>query len=379
MLHHLQTYRSLFPHLRTGTLWLNHAAISPLNVGTKTAVERYLTNRSEGTIDDFPQIVQAYQNTKEQVGKIINAPPERIGFVNNTSDGLNILANGIHWRTGDRIILNDSEFPANVVPFLNLKRHGVEIDYVKTRNGEILFSDIESAITPRTKALSISFVQFLSGFKSDLTDIGELCKRNNIIFCVDAIQGVGAVPIDVQESQIDFLSCGSHKWLMSMKGLGFIYITEKLQSQLDQQFFGWTSNKHFFNNFFDYRLDPSDTARRYETGTLNNAGIIALGESATLLNEIGIQHIHSHLLSLTDIVIEFADTEGIPLHTPREHSSRAGIVTLGVPNAEKVFESLNKQNIIVSLREGKIRFSPHFYNSVDDINSACAAIKNFIP
>ncbi len=377
MPHNLETYRSLFPHLHAGSLWLNHAAISPLNVRTKTAVDKYLTNRSEGTIDDFPQIVQIAKNTKEHVGRIINAPPERIGFVNNTSDGLNILANGIEWKSGDRIVLNDSEFPANVVPFLNLKRHGVEIDYVKNRNGEILLSDIESAITPRTKVLSISFVQFLSGFKSDLAAIGELCKQKNIIFCVDAIQGVGAAPIDVLASHIDFLSCGTHKWLLSLTGFGFIYLTEKLQARLDQQFFGWTSNKHFFTNFFDYRLDPDDTARRYENGAQNNAGVIALGESASLLNEIGIKNIYEHLLYLTDTIIEFADTEGFAVLTPREHSKRGGIVTLEVPNAEKVLGSLNKQNITVSLREGKLRFSPHFYNSDEDIKRACLAIKNY--
>ncbi len=376
MLNNLHLYRNLFSYIKTGKLWLNHAAISPLNSRTKTAVDQYLTNRSEGTIDDFPQIVQISQNTKEQIGKLINASPKRIGFVNNTSDGLNILANGIEWKSGDRILLNDSEFPANVVPFLNLKRLGVEIDFVKTQSGEILLADIESAITSRTKILSISFVQFLSGFKSDLKSIGELCKQKNIIFCVDAIQGVGSTPIDVKESQIDFLSCGGHKWLLAMMGLGFIYLTEELQSRLNQQFAGWTSNKHYFSNLFDYRLDFDDTARRYENGAQNNAGIAALGESAALLNEVGITNIHSHLLSLTDNVIEFADEEGIEILTPREHSKRTGIVALKFSNAEKIFESLNKQNIIVALREGKIRISPHFYNSEDDIKMVCGAIKN---
>ncbi len=377
MISNLPLYRSWFPHLKTGKLWLNHAAISPLNSRTKNAVEQYLLNRSEGSIDDFPQIVQISQNTKMQIGKLVNAPADRIGFVNNTSDGLNILANGIEWKSGDRILLNDSEFPTNVVPFLNLKRLGVEIDFVKTANDEIRLEDIQKAITPKTKLLSISFVQFLSGFKSDLKTIGELCKRHNIIFCVDAIQGLGSTPINVQESGIDFLSSSGHKWLLSMMGFGFIYITEELQLRINQQYAGWTSNKNYFGNFFDYRLDFDETARRYENGAQNNAGIVALGESVTILNDIGISKIYLHLLSLTDYIFEYAELNGIETATPREHKKRAGIVTLKLSNAEKIFSSLNDQNIIVSIREGKIRISPHFYNSIEDIHIACNSIKNF--
>ncbi len=378
MISPLEPYRALFPHIQTGKLWLNHAAISPLNNRTKNAVDRYLMNRSSGSIDDFPQIVEISSNAKFQLGTIINAHPKRIGFVNNTTEGLNILANGIEWKSGDRILLNDIEFPANVVPFMNLKRSGVEIDFVKSRNGEIHTEDIESAITPRTRMLSISFVQFLSGFKSDLKSIGALCKRKKIIFCVDAIQGVGTTPIDVTESQIDFLSCGTHKWMLSMMGLGFIYITEEMQSRIHQQHAGWTSNKDHFARFFEYRLDFDESARRYENGAQNNAGIAAVGESAALLNEVGIENVHSHLLSLTDTVIDFADRNSIALSTPREHHKRTGIVTLKVPNSEKMFESLNNQNIIVSLREGQIRISPHFYNSAEDIEIVCTAIQKLL-
>ncbi|NUN70084.1 MAG: aminotransferase class V-fold PLP-dependent enzyme [Bacteroidetes bacterium] len=377
--HPFASYRSLFPHLAAGKLWLNHAAISPLNSRTKAAVDAYLLNRSEGTIDDFPQIVGISNDAKQNLGRLLNAPPQRIAFVNNTSDGLNIIANGLDWKSGDRILLNDMEFPANVVPFLNLRRLGVEIDIIPSANGEITVEQIAAAITPRTRLLSLSFVQFLSGFKADLPAVGRLCRERGVIFCVDAIQGLGNAPLDVMDARIDFLSCGAHKWMLSMMGLGFIYLTEELQSRLTQQFAGWTSNKDYFSRLLEYRIDFDDSARRYENGAQNNAGIVAIGASAALLNEAGIPAVHRHLLALTDEVIAFADEKGWALLTPREHSKRSGIVTLAVPGAEKVFEGLNKRNIIVSLREGRIRIAPHFYNSAGDIRTACSAIAELVP
>lgn len=372
----LASYRDLFPHLRTGMLWLNHAAISPLNSRTKAAVDAYLLNRSEGTIDDFPSIVSLSKRTKERIGRLLNAPPQRIAFTGSTSEGLNILANGIDWKSGDRILLNDIEFPANVVPFLNLQRFGVEIDFVKSVHGEVRTEDIAAAITPRTRLLSISFVQFLSGHRADLDAIGALCRQHHIIFCVDAIQGLGTTPIDVQRSGIDFLATSGHKWLMGMMGSGFIYLTEELQQQIHQAHLGWTSNSDYFSRFFDYRMDLENSARRYENGALNNAGIAALDASLAILEEAGVPNIREHLLDLTDRVIAWADTRSIALAGPRAREKRAGIVTLLLPDAERIFTTLTEQKIILSLRDGKIRLSPHFYCTADDIDRACTAISD---
>ncbi|MDD8019439.1 MAG: aminotransferase class V-fold PLP-dependent enzyme, partial [Bacteroidota bacterium] len=269
MIYDIQKYRSWFPHIHTGKIWLNHASVSPLSTRVNDVVGEYMSNRTSGDIDIYHFAMQSSKQTKENLATLIHATPDRIGFVGNTSEGLNILAQGLEWKSGDRILLNDIEFPTNVVPFLNLKRVGVEIDFVKSRNGEITLEDIEALITPRTKVLSVSFVQFLSGFKVDLAALGELCKRHQIIFCVDSIQGLGVAPLDVQEAQIDFLSNGGQKWLMGMMGLGFIYITKELQDRIHQRHAGWTSNRNFFGDFFNYRIDFDETARRYENGTQN--------------------------------------------------------------------------------------------------------------
>ncbi|MBI2428521.1 MAG: aminotransferase class V-fold PLP-dependent enzyme [Ignavibacteriales bacterium] len=369
MAYDLDTYRSWFPHIQTGKIWLNHAAISPVSKRVSHAITHHLNNRSFGDIDVYPSVIAACERTKKNLAALINTTPDRIGFVLNTSDGLSILANGLDWKTGDRILLNDIEFPANGVPFLNLKNLGVEIDYVKSTNGEISIEEIERAITPRTKLLSISFVQFLSGFKADLTSIGDVCKRHGIIFCVDSIQGLGAAPLDVQESKIDFLSNGGNKWLMGLMGTGFVFVTAELQERIRQKQMGWTSNKNFFGDFFQYRIDLDETARRYENGTQNYIGITALKESTATLLEVGIDNVHEHLLMLTDQIISFCDGNGFELASPRDRTKRAGIISIKHPDVKTIFDDLNEQRIVVSLREGILRIAPHFYNSEEDLHA----------
>ena len=364
--YNLPTYRSWFPFLSTGKIWMNHAAISPLSRRVSEAVARYIHRREVEEIDTYVSSLPIVARTKGNLGMMIAASSDRIAFAGNTSDGLNVLAAGMEWHTGDRIILNDSEFPSNVVPFLNLRRHGVEIDFLETRNGEITADRLEKIITPRTRLISLSFVQFLSGFRADLDAIGSMCKKHGIIFCVDAIQGLGASPLNVRSAHIDFLSCGGPKWLMALMGIGFIYVSEELQERIHQAHAGWTSNRNFFGDFFTYRTDFDETARRYENGTQNYTGIAALCESTATLLEVGIDNIQTHLRTITDLLIEGIDEAGFDVVTPRDRSKRAGIVTFSCPNAGKLFDSLAKENIIVSLREGMIRVSPHFYNSPDE-------------
>jgi cysteine desulfurase / selenocysteine lyase len=367
--YNLPLYRSWFPVLETQKIWLNHASISPVSVRVRAAVDDYMQNRMTGDIDVYLAAQKSVVQTKANLGRLINAEPDRIGFVGNTSEGLNVLANGIDWKSGDRIILNDCEFPTNVVPFLNCRRHGVEIDFVKSVDGRISIEDIERMITPRTRVLSISFVQFLSGYKADLPTIGRLCKNNNIIFCVDSIQGLGAAPLDVGEAQIDFLSNGGNKWLMGLMGLGFLYLTEELQSRLSQAHIGWTSNRDFFGDFFNYRIDPDPTARRYENGTQNYCAVAALEASTGTLLEVGIDAISRHLESLTHAVITMCDELGFECLTPRTPDQRAGIVSFNHPEAQRIFAELNERRVVVSMREGMLRVAPHFYNSLDDIGA----------
>ncbi|MEE9288796.1 MAG: aminotransferase class V-fold PLP-dependent enzyme, partial [Bacteroidota bacterium] len=281
---------------------------------------------------------------------------------------LNLLATGLKWKVGDRVLLNDMEFPANVYPFLNLKRLGVEIDFVRNRDGRLLLGDIERTITPRTRLLSISHVQFFHGSKVDLEALGVLCASKGIIFCVDAIQAAGVTPIEVHRMKIDFLACGGQKWLMAPQGIAFVYLTEELQSRLEPAYLGWTSIKDYFSDFFRYRLDLQQTAQRYENGALNFLGIAGLHASLSTLLEIGIENIERHVHSVTQHLIDGIRPLGLPLITPEEATARAGILTFRVPNGPALFETLQLNNIQTALREGCIRISPHFYNTIEEID-----------
>lgn len=363
-------YRSLFPHIKLGLTYLDHAAVGPFSKPVNDAILDYIRRKSETELNIFFNFLKTVAATKEQIGTLINSQKERIAFTDNTTNGLNILAAGLDWKSGDRIVLTDMEFPANVNPFLNQKRHGVEIDFVKNKNGKILMEDMERAITPRTRVLSISHVQFLHGLRSDLAPIGELCREKGVVFCVDAIQSAGVVPIDVRAMKIDFLSCGCQKWLLAPEGVGFIYVSEETQEKIRQAHLGWTSNRDFFSDFLRYRVELDPTARRYENSTYNCAGIAGLHASLSMILEIGVPNITGHLGQLTNSAIERLRRTSWELLTSVEPQERAGIVTFRPPNAKAMFERLKSKNITVSLREGCIRLSPHFYNTEEDVSAA---------
>ncbi len=370
----IDAYRSLFPVIKTGTVYLNHAATSPLSTKVVAAVNKYLDERSETRVDNFGSQIGIAKETKEYIARLINSTPDRIAFCDNTSNAINILASGMEWRDGDRIILNDLEFPANVYPFLNLKRRGVEVDFVKSRGGKILPEDIEAALTNRTRLVSISHVQFLSGYRADLESIGELCRQHGILFSVDAIQSAGVVPIDVQRMEIDFLATGGQKWLMAPQGIGFAFVSEKTQAMLNQAYLGWTSIRNFFGDFTRYRMDPDENARRYENGTLNQIGILSLHETLATLLDVGIDQIEEHILDLGDHLIAELHKFGAPIFVDGERSERAGIISVKVDDADRMFARLSKAKIEVSVREGWIRVSPHFYNTESDILAFVDAI-----
>ncbi len=368
-------YRRLFPHIGEH-IYLNHAALSPMHARAMRAVENNFQQRAVTNIEFWPDLVEVKARFKNNVGRLINGASENISISSSTSMALNWLARGLRWQPGDRILLNDFEFPTNVYPFLNLRHQGVEIDFVQHRNGKIELADIAAAIRPETRLLSISYVQFLNGFRADLAAISQLCRENNLIFCVDGIQGLGALTIDVEALQIDFLACGGQKWLMWPLGTAFFYTSPRIFNQIRPMAAGWLAVENSWD-FFDYQLDFLPSGERFEPGMFNVAGVVGANASLEMFLEIGPKNIEKAVLQLTDYLIAQLQFAGFEIITPLEPAMRSGIVTFRHTAAEALFAFLCANKLHVSLRDGLIRVAPHFYNTEAEIDHLISMIKQF--
>ena len=360
--------RNKFPYLDNGIIYFNHASSGTISSIVTNRLTDLLKEKSENKIDDYVSFLKVAEETKELLAEMINCNTDRLAFVDNTSNGVNILAQSIDLKKGDRILLNDIEFPANVYPFLNLKRFGVEVDFVKSKNGIVTAEQILESITPQTRLISISYVQFLSGYKADLEKIGNYCRANNIIFCVDGIQGIGAMQIDVTKCNIDFLACGTQKWLLGLQGLAFIFVDEELQKKMFPANVGWLSVENAWS-LLDYKMDLKISANVFQGGTLNAVGIYAFNTSLKLLKDFGYNKVESEVLSNTKYFISKLKNFGFNCVLSNcKDEELAGIVTIKSESPENIFNTLSEQKIICSVREGFIRFSPHFYNTHQEIN-----------
>jgi selenocysteine lyase/cysteine desulfurase len=378
----LNRARSLFPYLASGHVYLNHAATSPLATPVVDALSAHIHDRATGDIDTYGDDLPMVKEWRNNVCRLIHAEgPERIAFAMNTSDALNVVAAGLPWRDGEHVLLNNAEFPANLHPFLHLRRHGVQVDVMHAEDGIVTPETIARTLRDNTRLLAISAVQFLSGYRADIEAIGALCRDRSILFVVDGIQAVGAVPIDVQAMHIDCLAAGAQKWQMAPQGTGFLYVTDDLQSSITQQHVGWLSVATPWN-FKDLDQDLDATARRYEGGTLNIAGMHAMNAALSMLLEVGIGTIEEHILAITDLLIrELTGIDGVRCITPADPKHRAGIVTVRPPagmRAEELAVHMRNAGVTIAVREGLIRFSPHFYNTPGEMQRAASALRDAI-
>jgi cysteine desulfurase/selenocysteine lyase len=377
-----EKYRQIFP-ITQDNIYVNHAAVSPLSTSVTSAITDLLQQLSVGKIDLFSLLLEQRAKLKKNLAELIQADPDYIAIIGNTSEGLNWLAGSLKWQEGDRILLVQDEFPANIYPFMNLQRLGVVLDFVPLHDGKIYPADIERLITSRTKLLSISFVEFLTGFRNDLDTIGNICKKHNVVFSVDGIQGIGAFPLDVQKAQIDFICAGGHKWLMSPQGCGFMYIAPALHARLQPVFAGWLSVKNCWD-FLNYKLDFLDDAQRYEIGTPNFIGIVGAVSATGILVETNPLRIQTHLLQLGDKLIGALGELGLSYIGSSVPAERSGIYSFksaeaaGTPDTEGLFKFLTSQQVHLSLRNKAIRFSPHFYNTESEIEQIVNLCQKYI-
>ena len=371
----LPEVRALFPHTET-TTYLNHAATGVLSRPVMTDVQAYLDERRGANINNYERVMPVLEETKEQLARLVGTTADRVEFAPNTSYGLNVLARGLNWKPGDRVVVPGCEFPANVYPFMNLEREGVRVDFIPHQEGTFTLDDVEQVLRPETRLLTLSWVQFLSGFRADLEAIGSLCEERDIIFCVDAIQGLGALQLDVEAMHIDFLATGSHKWLMGMQGLGFLYVTEELQARITPAA-GWQHGPVDWDRLFDYELQFHPGAQRFRLGTMNSVGVVALHAALGLHFELGPAWCEKQVLARARQLRSGLADLGMPLYGSEDRRHASGIVTVAVDEGEKLQQHLQEQHVEAAMRNRKLRFSPHFYNSAREIDRVLSVIESF--
>ncbi len=360
--------------------YLNHAAVSPWPTRTAQAIQEFAKeNNTLGSLN-YLQWMENEQELREQLANLINAASSNeIALLKNTSEALSVVAHGINWRSGDNVVISDQEFPSNRIVWQSLKNQGVEVRltdlYSETSPELAIIKQIDS----RTRILSISSVQYSTGLKLDLVELGKACKSHGCLFCVDAIQTVGAVDINVQQCEIDFLMADGHKWMLAPEGLALFYCRYSCIEQLELHQFGWRMIEDP-NNFQQENWACAKSARRFECGSPNMLGIHALRASLSLILEIGMTQIQQKLLSnvrfLFDILGGIPDIE---LITDTTDNRYAGIVTFKskTKDHELVYQYLMKNKVMCAYRGGGIRFSPHFYTSKNSMQSAVAILESF--
>lgn len=374
-------YAAHFPILQE-MVFLNHAAVAPISGPAAEAMRTYARQAESTSYVEAGWYKRALE-VKKTAARLINAEgPLEIAFVPNTSTGLSMVANGLDFEPGDNVVITNVEYPANRYPWENLQRLGVELIEVRqASDGRIHVDDVCDAITDRTRVVSISHVQYASGHRINLRPISDMVHQAGGFLCVDAIQSLGVLPVDVQAMGIDFLSADGHKWMLSPEGAGLFYCRADLCPLLRPAVVGWM-NMVDAENYGEYRFEFQPDARRFEPGSWNIPGILGLGASLDLLLKIGIENVWSRVEALTDRFCKGVTAKGYEVFSPRsDPQERSGIVIFNAPDRvgsadshRKIIHDLERQRIVIALREGRLRVSPHFYNTRDQIDRLVAVL-----
>lgn len=361
-----ESYRSEFP-VTERYIYLDHSGVAPASLRVKVAIEKFLSESAEGGAFHYPAWTQRVGEIRRTCARLVNGDASEIAFVKSTSHGLSIVAEGLDWRAGDNLLVYEKEFPSNIYPWMNLQRKGVEVRFIPSRGGRVEIDDIENLIDRKTRLLAVSSVQFVNGFRIDLPRVGELCKRKNILLCVDAIQSLGVLPMDVRTFRIDFLSADAHKWLLGPEGTGIFYCRRELAERIHPPLTGWKSVQNELE-FERPRFLLKSDALRFEEGSMNLPGIFGLGAAVALLLEVGIENIENRVLGLGDLIIHEAKRRRFTVLTPGAREERGGNVTFaGGFDPHEVRDRLRGRGIMVNVRGGGLRVSPHFYNTETEI------------
>jgi selenocysteine lyase/cysteine desulfurase len=368
--------RALFP-IAEHSIYFNHAAISPPPLTTIHAVEAQLKDVHENGSANFRNWLAVKEQARELLANLLGARPEQVAFLRNTSDALSTVANGLNWRPGDNIVTFRREFPSNIYPWLRVgDAFGVEVRMCEERGGRIDFDELSSLIDHNTRIVTISHVQFASGFRMDLERLGRVARRHDALFVVDVIQALGVVPTDVDAEFIDVAAGAGHKWLMAPEGVGYLYLSDRARERIQPTLVGWVSVPNP-DDYLDFEQGWNRGALAWETGTGPSALIHGFKASLELLARFGVRNVANYLEELTDDLCERLRSkryEVVSSRAPGEKSQIVCIRNLDGLSAMALYHQLSTRKIITAPRNDRLRIAPHFYNTAAEVGAFVQAL-----
>ncbi len=368
--------RSLFP-ITERSIYFNHAAVSPPPITSIRAVDSQLRDVHENGSLNFRDWLKTKEQARELLAKLLGARPEQVAFVRNTSDALSTVANGLSWRQGDNIVTFSREFPSNIYPWLRVRdAFGVEVRMCEERGGRIDFAEFASLIDQNTRVVAISHVQYASGFRMDLERLGRLARQHDALFVVDVIQALGVVPTNVEAEFVDVAAGAGHKWLLSPEGVGYLYLSDRARERIQPTLVGWISVPNP-DNYFNFEQGWNRGSLAWETGTGPASLIYGFKASLELLTRFGVQNVANYLEELTDDLCERLGAKRYEVVSSRASGEKSQIVCirhLDGLSAMALYHQLSSRKIITAPRADRLRISPHFYNTLGEVEAFVNAL-----
>ena len=368
-------YRPLFP-LAERYAYFNHAGVSPVNTRAIAAMNAFNERTAQEPFGNFFEETLAHlRDLRQRFATLINARSvDEIVLMPNTATGINTAALSLPLRPGDNVLVLDGDYPANIYPWMNLAHRGVLTKIVPARNGGLDLDLLQSRIDSHTRVIAMSTVVFATGFRNDIAGVGQICKERGIYLVVDGIQSLGALPFDVQATNVDFLAAGSQKWLLGPIGGGFLYVRRELLDTLVAGAYVGAASVVDGANFLDYNFTLQPTAERFSLGSSGIMNQLGLRASVALIQEVGIERIAERVLMLAGVALGDLQERGYRIAADSAPEHRSGIVIVEVDAPTATCARLQEAGIICIPRGKGFRVAPHFYNTEEEILRVGAAL-----
>jgi selenocysteine lyase/cysteine desulfurase len=372
----LKHFREEFP-VTERIAYLNHAAVAAIPRRAAQRMAAMAEDVARTGEEHWPERNDEIERVRGLGARLLGArEPREVSFCENTSTGLSAIAESfVDWQPGDNVIGAARDFPSNVYPWMRLADYGVEYRQVPERDGRVDDDEVIALIDDRTRMVALSWVQYASGYRCNLARIGQACRERGVLLVADVVQGLGALELNVERDLLDAAVASAHKWLLGPEGIGLLYISDRVLERFRPTRTGWRSMRDQIN-WTDLRVEPNDGAQRFESGTLNAYGITAMGASLEILLEAGPKEVERRVLDLTERAAVGLAERGFRLVSSREPGETSGIVTAVHPQhaADDLVRRLAEQGVGVAARAGRLRVSPHFYNTEEEVDRMLAAL-----